>query len=300
MKKNHAWSALIITIFVTMILIIVAIYLLEKIVPFARDIKWVENGNISYYRANTALNAALLSMSGSDPGLEPALTTPITNGSGMIYRVTANGTTLPQAGQWNSEYDKNWSILAPGKPVQLLLSNDPTLTQNFSFRVPDLKRDGSFAQTLSGTVILPIINWALSASGDTLQASGSYSTGWVFLWGSYIMAAKANSGNVAFDSNKSWLTLSGSPDNFSNFYTSKCTSSDPKCTLKLSLINPLLLDDNITIAPYLEYQATFSTSVPLQTAVIQTEGYAGGFRKNITRYIQQMTTNEALDFTVFQ
>lgn len=46
-----------------MIIVIIAIYLLEKIIPFSRDIKGVESGNISYYRANTALNEALLSLS---------------------------------------------------------------------------------------------------------------------------------------------------------------------------------------------------------------------------------------------
>ena len=53
-----------------MIIIVIAIYLLDKIIPFSRDIKGVENGNISYYRANTALNEALFSMSKSDPGYE--------------------------------------------------------------------------------------------------------------------------------------------------------------------------------------------------------------------------------------
>lgn len=67
-------------IFVTSIIIIIAIYLLEKIVPFSRDIKGVENGNISYYRANTALNEALLSMSGSDPSIQGSSGT-MANGS---------------------------------------------------------------------------------------------------------------------------------------------------------------------------------------------------------------------------
>jgi|GEM_PF-6295274 len=52
--------------------------------------------------------------------------------------------------------------------------------------------------------------------------------------------------------------------------------------------------------PYLEYQANFDTSIPLQFATINAEGYAAGFRQNITRYVQQLTTNEAMDFTVFQ
>jgi hypothetical protein len=50
-----------------MIIIIIAIYLLDKIVPFSRDIKGVENGNIAYYKANTAINEALLSMSIDNP-----------------------------------------------------------------------------------------------------------------------------------------------------------------------------------------------------------------------------------------
>ena len=52
-----------------MIIIVIALYLLEKIIPFSGDIKGIENGNISYYRANTGLNEALLTMSGSDPSI---------------------------------------------------------------------------------------------------------------------------------------------------------------------------------------------------------------------------------------
>lgn len=95
------------------------------------------------------------------------------------------------------------------------------------------------------------------------------------------------------------MTISGSSSNLESFYASNCSASNA-CTLKLSLINPLMLQDGVTIAPYLEYQANFNVPVPLQTAVVETQGYMGGFRKNITRFVQQMTTNEALDFTVFQ
>lgn len=79
-------------------MVIIAIYLLEKIVPFAKDIKGVENGNVSYYRANTAVNEALLSMSGNNPGYETGSSS-VTNGSGVSYTVTAMGKTLPKPGQ---------------------------------------------------------------------------------------------------------------------------------------------------------------------------------------------------------
>jgi hypothetical protein len=206
--------------------------------------------------------------------------------------VTATGTVLPQPGLWNSEYDANWSILGPGKPIQLVLSTNlnwnPSNTY-LHFRVPDLDKNGIWNQTLTGSLggNTPIINWSLSASGETLQASGSQ-----------IVATTASSGTISFTSTP-WLTLSWTPNNFSAFYTTKCGTGQPPCTLKLSLINTLLLTSGEK-APYLEYQARFNATVPLQTAVVQTQGYAGGFRKNITRFIQQMTTNEALDFTVFQ
>ncbi|OIP54952.1 hypothetical protein AUK10_00255 [Candidatus Gracilibacteria bacterium CG2_30_37_12] len=283
MKNNTKGSALIISMFVTIIIIIIAIYLLEKIVPFAQDIKGVENGNISYYRANTALNEALLSMSGGNPSLEPSGNT-LSNGSGMIYSVTANGITLPQLGKGNSEYDPNWSILAPGKPVQLLLKNNTPIDWSLSyfiFRVPNL----GVPQVLSGGTT-PIINWTLSASGESLQASGSQ-----------IRASAINSTNISLNTTPG-MTLAGINSTFGSFYTTKCVSPIV-CTLKLSLINPLLLTTG-EVVPYIEYQAIFDEPIPLQTAVIETQGYAGGFRKNITHFIQQMTTNEALDFTVFQ
>lgn len=133
---------------------------------------------------------------------------------------------------------------------------------------------------------MPIINWALTTNGETLQASGSQ-----------IMANNINNTDVNL-TGKNGLTLSGSAYTFDSFYTTKCGTPNA-CTLKLSLINPLVLTTN-EIAPYLEYQGTFNVPIPLQTATVEAQGYAGGFRKNITRFIQQMTTNEALDFTVFQ
>lgn len=139
-----------------MIIIVIAVYLLEKIVPFSRDIKGVENGNISYYRANTALNEALLSMSGNNPGYETGSSADLlSNGSGIMYQVTAKGKILPQPGQGNSEYDPNWSILAPGKPIQLILPSGITWTVDtgtyFTFRIPDLDKNGLWEQSLTGT-----------------------------------------------------------------------------------------------------------------------------------------------------
>ncbi|MDP2103935.1 MAG: hypothetical protein Q8K26_03375 [Candidatus Gracilibacteria bacterium] len=284
-------SALMISMFITVIILLIAIYLLDKIIPYSRDIKGIENGNIAYYRATTAVNEALLSMSSSNPGYETGATT-MTNGSGYVLNVSAKGTKLPKAGEGTSEYNRDWNKIGLGNPVQLVLpSGIDWAASTITFRVPDLNKDGNNAdQTLSGTTT-PIINWILSGSGEVLIASGTQ-----------ITATQINGATTQIKFNaasiKGGMTLSGTTMDFIPFYNSKCTTV--QCTLKLSVINPLTLQVTGETVPYLEYQANFDVLVPLQFATINAEGYAGGFRQNITRYVQQLTTNEAMDFTVFQ
>ena len=65
--------------------------------------------------------------------------------------------------------------MAPGKPVQLVLPSGITSIV-FHFRVPDMNNNNIWNdQTLTGSLgnLTPIINWSLSASGETLQASGT-------------------------------------------------------------------------------------------------------------------------------
>lgn len=61
----------------------------------------------------------------------------------------------------------------------------------------------------------------------------------------------------------------GVSSTFVGFYTNNCM--DPSvCTLKLSLVNPLILTTG-EIAPYIEYQAHFNVPIPLQMATIETQ-----------------------------
>lgn len=118
-------------------------------------------------------------MSASDPGLQPSSSL-MSNGSGIVYKVTAQGRRTPQIGYGNNEYDKDWSVLAPGKPIQLVLASNliwidtgGSDDSEFSFSVPDLNKNTDPDEALLVTTT-PIINWILSASGGaTLLASGS-------------------------------------------------------------------------------------------------------------------------------
>ena len=106
--KNNQGSALIVTIFITMILMLMAIYLLERIVPIARNVKGIENGNIAYYQAETAVEAALMNKDASNPGTEYSSGITIGNKSWKVSTISS-GSTIPLSGFGNSEYDSDWN-----------------------------------------------------------------------------------------------------------------------------------------------------------------------------------------------
>ena len=285
---------------ITVLILLIALYLLEKIVPYSRDIKGIENGNIAHYYANTALNEALLSMSGSNPGFESGSTIGSFTSSGYSFQIAASGMLLPPAGQGISEYDQNWSIIGQGNPIQIVLPTgiDWTLANTYiRFRVPDLDQGGSNNETLSGGTSYPVINWVLSGSGTSLIASGSQIMASNVYRGDGTAGTDIHFNAAAF---RDGLTPDGTASTFAAFYNTLGCSVNV-CTLKFSLINPLTLSTPANIlAPYLEYQASFNIGIPLQYATVKTQGFAMGFRQDMTKMLRQLTTNEALDFTVFQ
>jgi hypothetical protein len=170
------------------------------------------------------------------------------------------------------------------QPVQLKVPTSMSWNSaNFYFRVPS-----SLWLTLSGAST-PYVSWILSGGWKTLYANGSQITK------TNIDGATAWS----FSSSTMGVNLDNTGSSFTDFYTNNCTST-PWCTLKLWVINPLVSTSGIAI-PYLEYRIDFwSTFVPQQYAIIKADGYAGGFKQSIQKPVQQLTTNETLDFTIFQ
>ncbi|MCK9272380.1 hypothetical protein M0P65_02425 [Candidatus Gracilibacteria bacterium] len=288
MKNNKNGSALIIAIFVTMIITIIGIFLLNKIIPLSKNVKGIENSNIAYYNANSGVEEALLYMSSSDPSRETTGTGGNTVSS-YNYKLTANTSIIPLSGEGNSEYDKNFNKIGIGQPIQLVINNNSISWNNviFNFKVPDLNGNGneSLSNTSSG-----VINWILSGSGTSAFASGETNM---------IKGSEVNGVNWKIGG-KNGMDLNGSGGTFSQFYTQFGCSILNKCTLKLSVINPLLLS-NGQIAPYLEYKIDFlGSTIPNQYSKIESNGNAFGFKRTIKRNVEQLTSNEAMDFTVFQ
>jgi lysozyme family protein len=269
------------------------LYLLEKIIPVARSVKNIESSNVAYYQAQSAVENALFQINPLSP-MSSDFNTGVVISSGLSWSGTihASWRWIPQPGQGNSEYDstKSWNRLAIWQPIQLKLpTNIDWSVAKFYFRVPDLNGDGIWNESLSWSNT-PYISWILTWSGDSLYA---------------VDAAQVLGGGIDWSSisleGDLWTKLDNLSKLFSVFYAENCKDIELKCSLKLWVINPLVLADSTTV-PYLEYQIDFwqGKSVPQQYAVITADGYASGFKQTIQRQAEQITTNEALDFTIFQ
>ena len=62
MQKNNKWSSLLLAMWLVMITSLLAFAILEYIIPFSREIKWIENSANAYYQANSWIEEALYSV----------------------------------------------------------------------------------------------------------------------------------------------------------------------------------------------------------------------------------------------
>lgn len=290
---NH-WNkkafALVIAMWLTLIMWLIAYFLLEYMIPFARNTKGIENATRAYYQAETAIEDALYFVNKQrlDYSTESWSIMP----SGSIWNsfsVEASWNLLPPVWKWNSEFDMDWNTISQWNPIQLDIWNWTILdwsSVQFSFRVPDLDWDwNNTNQTLSWWTVTPIINWQLVSENNSLSATGSWINADDIDWSAINFSAK------------NWKDLSDNISNFWTFYNDNCWST---CTLKLSIINKLELEYNNTPVPYLEWKINFNTLVPLRYTNIETSGKSYWFKKDLDVRVPQQTVNEAFDFTVFQ
>lgn len=300
MKKNNRWVSLPLAMWLVMIMSLLAFAILEYIVPFSREIKWVENSSSAYYQANSWIEEWLYDVyirnnswviDNRDEFFEDYSWESIDN----KYITTSSWNILPPLWEGNSEYDSDWNIISLWNPIQLSVW-DWYIDSDFeiAFRVPNLDNNALTNETLSWTNI-PIVNWQLSWSSNTLNASWS-----IIMW-SEILESKDN-----FDNNidiwlDEWSELDWTNISFDDFYSNNCLLWF-KCILKFSIVNKLELDDiDEIIVPYLEWRIiTWDNIIPLRYTKIESSGKSYWYKKDLEVKVAWPTVNEAFDFTVFQ
>ena len=307
--KNKSAFSLVIAIGLVLIMTMLVLYILEYMIPYSKNVKWIENSSNAFYQAENSIEDWLYFFSTrwnwwvykfADTNK------PFTTWSGVSYKydTTSSWKTIPYNWEWNSEFDTSFNTISQWNPIQLdiwkWLWINWWLTK-IIFKVPDLDKEegGTNNETLSWSETpkensLAIINWQLSADNDTLNAT------WSWIKANDTEIFKWNTASPSWISMnwKKWVKLDWNEENFENFYSNNCWNWK-KCSLKFSIINKLETTTWIII-PYLEYKIKTNNNIPLRYSRIKSKWKSYGFQKHLEIRIPQQTTNEAFDFTIFQ
>jgi len=273
-----------------------AYVILDYMVPYAKNTKWIENASNAYYNAYWWIELALEHIK-TRPNLTtetwstmPWITTPIWKS----YSTSSSWMQIPKPWEWNSEYDKDFNTISRYEPIQLEVWAKNTKIYDidwsknwiiFNFKVPnnlwDLKWDN-------------ILNILLSNENDTWYSS------WIAIETQDIQ----NITDIWLVT-INWTTLGWTGKDFQSIHDLWCNWTNSWCILKISVINKLELI-NWNIIPYLEWRinkwATSSTNyiLPDRYTTITSWGKSYMYRKDLKVKVPQQTVNQALDFTVFQ
>lgn len=293
MKKNKSAFSIVIAMWLVLIMTMLVLYILEYMIPYSKNVKWIENSSNAFYQAENSIEDALYFFSTRWIGsfkefADKEQTYTSTRTVDYKYDTTSSWNTIPYNLEWNSDFDTSFNTISQWNPIQLKVWKWVNIdwynsdTEIF-FNVPDLWS----SSTLSWS---NIINWQISSdtNNNTLNAS----------W-SFITASEINSLVKINLYNKPWIDLYWSGYTFDSYYTENCEWTNSWCTLKFSVINKLELTDGTSV-PYLEYKFNFNTNVPLRYSRIKSSWKSYGFQKHLEVKIPQQTTNEAFDFSVFQ
>lgn len=292
------WMVLLITL--------LAFLILEYIIPFSKNIKWIEHSSKAYYQAASGIEKALLFVGSWSVNPWDSLSVQNNWVVSYNYSVAGSGTTLPIPWEWVSEYDTDWNTLAFGTSLQLEVGDIPWInwaSSYFEFRAPQVGWTGNPSLSWS---TLPIVNWQLASQNDLLSAKNDFS-GAPATW---ITVDEINDYYYPGYSpltleNTLWERLEDGDQSFEDFYTAQCQITGASCTLKFSVVNPLVLTNSLgyeagTQIPYLEWRFIFNTPIALRYAGLSSQWSSYGFQKNIEVKVPQQSIIEAFWFSVFQ
>ncbi len=299
LAKAHRGSALLVSLVILILLTIATTVFLERIWSFSQTSKWIETSNIAYYNALGLIEEQLIytGVTKYQPWNIRNLSDTAGTSTGRSLIALTGSSIIPSAGEGNSPFDDDYNILTLGDPIQLVIPNGIIWNNvTFDFQIPRIGT-ATWANPANGGS--GYILWTLGYTWASLFASGELN---IFKWNDI------NNPTTQFGTFE-WTTNSGTTNySVNTFYTTadylgaggvNCTAF--ACTLKLSLIRPILLTDGRTL-PFLQYKIDFwgGNIVPNQYMILESSSYSYGFFRSYTLRIPQITTNTALDFAILQ
>lgn len=117
-RSDRKGFAIFLAMLLTILIVLMGIYLIDKLVPAAKDAKGVEHGNVAYYsleRHRTGPCRNLGRESGNRNGKYRRRAFEF-----LIFAFDrGERNRRSQAMIRNSEYDDDWNVISIGKPVQI-------------------------------------------------------------------------------------------------------------------------------------------------------------------------------------
>lgn len=285
---------------IVIILSSISILILEYIVPFSRNVKWLDQYTQAYYLSTQWVEEALYSL--SNGGIWSEYNQPFWTGmASFSYQTASSWSILPAPWKWESDFDSDRGIIGPNKPLHLYLP--PGINWgivNISLRIPNFDGDSSTTEALDPSLSTQdIVNWQLSSSTDVLNSTA---TAWSRFIGNDICPSTGScAGKTIFTA--AWIKLDGSLQNLWNFFFAHCWVNYA-CNLKLSLVNSLLWTSwwvSWKKIPYIEYKIDFAgVTVPYDKVHVDTSWKSYGFKKDFSVDFPLKFVNEAFDFTILQ
>lgn len=307
MKINKKWFSLVIAIWLIIVISLMAYTILEYILPFSRNIKWVENSTKAYYYANSWIEKWLYYISTrknknirKDTKLETSDINNSWTATWYLFTSYSSGTTLPGGWYWDSEFDeaKEWNRVSIWNPIQL------SIWYEFLSDASNLK---IYIRTPKTDILRPSLK-NMNNLWENIWYLSWQLTGWTWALNSNSWSTiKSNdiNGNDIKISDEEWENLSWNNKKFSDAFSEfKCNNNSVKCILKLSVINDLQttgLTWDWPILPYLEWKIKAdSNKIPLRYSRIEARGKSYNFARDLSIRVPQETVNQAFDFAVFQ
>jgi hypothetical protein len=320
-----------------MVLSIMMIFLLERILPSSRTVRGIENSAQASYSARWLTEVALTRLRADNPAwvLDSATLTQTTIGSaGNQSRVIDSDTIIPSPGYGNSEWDSQWNAIGPGRPVQLIIGDTTHLSRlKIEFRVPRFWSTESISGSNSDTTMFNSANDILigylvtNGVKNLSMAACPSSTVRGFIWSDVNRTDMPVFWNFCIQ--EAWATTGA--QTLTSYLSTNPNFCAGTCTLKLSALRAFKKANNETI-PYIEYRIRWvgvlsgariddcflkygtpgkndadcgtgfrlEFAVPLQSSTIISTAQAWSFKKTDSRRLDQVSTAEGLDFTVFQ
>lgn len=322
MKKNKKAVSLIIVMWIVLVTWLLAITIIELIIPFSRSVSGMENSSKAYYLANAWVEDWLLKLKKEyeiidrNPSWSKVfdITTYWSDRNVSKDKIFSElkmkifWNIEPENWKWDSDYDNNkiYNIISVWNPIQMDITWINPNNFQIYFKVPTINRLTYKLEDNNKIYInwqVTSENWFLNSVSKVERLVESWT--WPF-WSKVLIWNNINNFSIPHNLNLfHWIDNNDEPKKFQTFFNSNCTWWK-KCILKFSIANELIWihptdSTKKTILPYLEWRTSYTWwNFKLRYSTIESTWKSNNFVKKLEVKVPQATVNEAFDFTVFQ